>query len=176
MKIKTWQIITVIICLILGVILHFTYEWSGENRIVGLFSAVNESTWEHLKLAFFPMLVMAIIGFLVIGKRTNNYWLAQTIGIIVAITFIVTFFYTYRGVLGKNIDALNIGSFFVAVILGEFVTYKILKSRKTYNAEIVSIIFLVILFFSFILYTFYPLQIPLFENPISGDYGIQSLT
>jgi uncharacterized protein involved in response to NO len=176
MKIKTWQIITVIICLILGVILHFTYEWSGENRIVGLFSAVNESTWEHLKLAFFPMLVMAIIGFLVIGKRTNNYWLAQTIGIIAAITFIVTFFYTYRGVLGKNIDALNIGSFFVAVILGEFVTYKILKSRKTYNAEIASIIFLVILFFSFILYTFYPPQIPLFKDPITGNYGIQDLT
>ena len=176
MKIKTWQIITVIICLILGVILHFTYEWFGENTIVGLFSAVNESTWEHLKLAFFPMLIMAIIGNFVIGKRTNNYWLAQDIGIIVAITFIVTFFYTYRGVLGKNIDALNIGSFLVAVILGKIVTYKILNSRKNYNAEIVSIIFLVILFFSFILYTFYPPQIPLFENPISGDYGIQNLT
>jgi len=176
MKIKNWQIITVIICLILGILLHFTYEWSGENAIVGLFSAVNESTWEHLKLAFFPMLLMAIIGYFVIGKRTNNYWLAQAIGIITAITFIVTFFYTYRGVLGKNIDVLNIGSFCVAVILGEFVTYKILKSRKTYNAELVSIIFLVILFFSFILYTFYPPQIPLFQDPISGDYGIQSLT
>lgn len=174
MNIKTWQIISVIICLILGVILHFTYEWSGENTIVGLFSAVNESTWEHLKLAFFPMLIMAIIGFWVIGKRTNNYWLAQAIGIIVAITFIVTFFYTYRGVLGKNIDVLNIGSFLVAVILGEFVTYKILKSGKNYNAEIVSIIFLIILFFSFILYTFYPLQIPLFKDPITESYGIQN--
>ena len=55
MKIKTWQIITVIICLILGTLLHFTYEWSGENPIIALFSAVNESIWEHLKLAFYPM-------------------------------------------------------------------------------------------------------------------------
>lgn len=39
---------------ILGVLLHFTYEWSGDNPAVGLFSAVNESTWEHLKLIFFP--------------------------------------------------------------------------------------------------------------------------
>ena len=176
MKIKTWQFITVIICIILGIFLHFTYEGSGENKLVGLFSAVNESTWEHLKLIYYPTVLIGIIGYFIIEKKTNNYWLAQTIGIIVAITFIVTFFYTYRGVLGKNIDALNIGSFFVAVILGEFVTYKILKFRKTYNAEIVSIIFLVILFFSFILYTFYPPQIPLFENPISGDYGIQNLT
>ena len=35
---------------VLGVLLHFTYEWSGDNAVVGLFSAVNESTWEHLKL------------------------------------------------------------------------------------------------------------------------------
>ena len=176
MKIKTWQIITVIICLVLGILLHFMYEWTGENTIVGLFSAVNESTWEHLKLAFFPMLIMAIIGYFVIGQRSNNYWLAQAIGIITAITFIVTFFYTYQGILGQNIDALNIGSFFIAIILGEFVTYKILKFRKTYGAEVVSIIFLVILLFSFILYTFYPIRIPLFQDPTTGEYGIQSLT
>ena len=59
----------------------------------------------------------------------------------------------------------------IAIILGEFVTYKILKSKQTYNAEIISIIFLVILLFSFILYTFYPPQIPLFQDPISGNYG-----
>lgn len=176
MKIKTWQIITVIICLILGILLHFTYEWAGENTIVGLFSAVNESTWEHLKLAFFPMLLMAIIGYFIIGKQINNYWIAQSIGIITAIAFIITFFYTYQGVLGKNIDALNIGSFIIAVILGEFITYKIMKSRKIYNAEFVSIIFLVILLLSFVLYTFYPPQIPLFQDPILGGYGIYNLT
>lgn len=165
MKIKTWQIITVIICIALGILLHFTYEWSGGNTIVGLFSAINESTWEHLKLAFFPMLLMSIIGYFVIGKQTNNFWLSQAIGIITAITFIVTFFYTYQGIIGKNIDVLNIGSFVIAIILGEFVTYKILKSRNIYNAELVSIVFLVILFFSFILYTFYPLQIGIFEAP-----------
>lgn len=49
---------------ILGVLLHFTYEWSNDNPAVGLFSAVNESTWEHLKLIFFPMLLLTMIEFL----------------------------------------------------------------------------------------------------------------
>lgn len=173
MKIKTWQIITVIICLILGILLHFTYEWSGEKTLVGLFSAVNESTWEHLKLAFFPMLLMAVIGYFIIGKRSKNYWIAQAIGIITAMSFIIVFFYTYQGVLGTNIDVLNIGSFVIAIILGGFVTYKILKSNKAYNAELLSIFFLSILLLSFILYTFYPPQIALFRDPISGTYGIQ---
>ena len=46
---------------VLGVLLHFTYEWSGDNAVVGLFSAVNESTWEHLKLLFFPFLLLTIL-------------------------------------------------------------------------------------------------------------------
>ena len=172
MKIKTWQIITVIICFILGILLHFTYEWSGENILIGIFSAVNESTWEHLKLAFYPMVIMAIIGYFIIGDRSENYWFAQTLGIVTALIFIISFFYTYRGIIGINIDWLNIGSFIIAIFLGEYITYRILISNKNYNAEEVSVIFLIILLFSFILYTFTPPQIPFFEDPISGSFGI----
>lgn len=172
MKIKTWQIITVIICLILGTLLHFTYEWSGENLIVALFSAVNESTWEHLKLAFYPMLLMANIGYFIIGKRSRNYWMAQTLGMLVAIIFITTFFYTYTGVIGTNFAVLDIGSFIVAILLGEYVTYRLLTSTKAYNAELISIFFLLILLFSFIIYTFSPPKIELFKDPINGSFGI----
>jgi len=175
MKIRTWQIITVIICIILGIVLHFTYEWSGENFIVGLFSAVNESTWEHLKLIYYPFLVMAIIGYFVIGKRSNNYWFAQAVGILVSIMFTLVFFYTYTGIIGINFAWLNIATFIISVILGGYVTYKTLKSRKSYNAELVSIIFLVILFLSFILYTFTPPKIQLFEPPVIGVCGLKSL-
>lgn len=172
MKIKIWQIITVIICLILGILLHFTYEWFEKNLIVGIFSAVNESTWEHLKLAFYPMLIMAVIGYFIIGDMSDNYWLAQALGIITALIFIISFFYTYSGIIGINIDSLNIGSFFIAIFLGEYITYKILISNKNYNAEKVSVIFLIILLFSFILYTFSPPEIPLFEDPRNGSFGI----
>lgn len=168
MKIKTWQIITVIFSIILGTVLHFTYEWSGENVIVGLFSAVNESTWEHLKLIYFPWILMAIIGYFVIGKRTNNYWTAQAVGIITAIVLTIIFFYTYTGIIGMNFGWLNILTFIVAIILGGVVAYNILISRKNYNAELISIIFLIILFLSFILYTFEPPQIALFQDSITG--------
>jgi hypothetical protein len=165
MGIKTWQIITVIVCIILGTVLHFTYEWSEENTIVGLFSAINESTWEHLKLIFFPMVLMAILGYFVIGEKSNNYWFAQAIGIVTAIVFTIVFFYTYTGIIGTNFAWLNITTFVVAIILGGVVTYKILISRKYYDAEVVSIIFLIILLLSFILYTFNPPQIGLFKIP-----------
>lgn len=64
MNLKKWQIIVIIFCLILGTFLHFTYELSNFNPVIGLFSAVNESVWEHLKLLVFPMTLMSIVGIL----------------------------------------------------------------------------------------------------------------
>ena len=66
---------------VLGVLLHFTYEWSGDNAVVGLFSAVNESTWEHLKLLFFPFLLLTILEVLLRGNMLPEQFLpAREIG------------------------------------------------------------------------------------------------
>ena len=93
---------------------------STNNPIVALFSAINESTWEHLKLLFFPMLLTSIIGYIFISKSFNSYWCSRAIGILVSLAFTVVFFYTYSGILGKNIAIIDIISFFISVILGEF--------------------------------------------------------
>lgn len=173
MNLKKWQIIVIVICLILGTVLHFTYELSNYNTIVGLFSAVNESVWEHLKLLAFPMILMALIGFFVVKEQRKNYWLSQVIGIITAMLFVVIFFYTYTGIIGKNIAVLDIGSFIIGIILGEYVIYKILKVENEFKAEIPSIILIIIILLLFITFTFYPPIIPLFEDPIYGTFGFE---
>ena len=161
-----FQIVSAIFTIILGTILHFTYQWSNKNLIVGVFSAINESTWEHLKLIFFPMLFSTILGYFYIGKTIPNFICAKTIGIIVAILFTVVFFYTYTGVLGTNYAILNILTFIFSVILGEYLSYKIMISNFTCNNRI-GIIFLIILFFCFVIFTFFPPKIGLFKNPLS---------
>ena len=50
-----WELAGFLFTGALGVLLHFLYEWSGGNTLAAAFSAVNESTWEHMKLLFFPM-------------------------------------------------------------------------------------------------------------------------
>lgn len=159
-----FQIISVIFTLILGTILHFTYNWSNENSLVGAFSAVNESTWEHLKLLFFPMLLTTIIGYFYIGKNVPNFLCAKTIGINEAILFTIIFFYTYTGILGTNFDILNILTFVFAVFLGEYVSYKIILSYFSCNKKI-AIIILILLLLSFIIFTYLPPKIGLFNSP-----------
>lgn len=171
-SVLTFQIVSAIFTIILGTILHFTYEWSNENLLVGAFSAVNESTWEHLKLLFFPMLITTIIGYFYIGKNIPNFICSKTIGIIVAILFTIIFFYTYTGILGTNFAVLNILTFIFSAILGEFIAYKLMFSIFESNNNI-AIIFLIILLLSFIIFTYSAPQIGLFKDPVTNTYGIQ---
>lgn len=109
-KNKIVYVIGYIVVTILGTLLHFVYEWSNRNRIVGLFSAVNESTWEHMKLAFFPMLLFSLVFMSMYanemkpGKSLSLSSVAANLAesTLLATWFIPVMFYTYSGILGEN--------------------------------------------------------------------------
>ncbi len=160
-----------IFVMILGTLLHFTYEWSGNNQFIASFSAVNESTWEHLKLLFFPMLLTTIIGFFYLEKSCPNYWCARLFGILTAILFTIVFFYTYTGIIGTNFAFVDISIFFVAVILGELVSYKVLVSSFDCNSS-VALVGIILLLACFIIFTYFTPEIGLFKDPVTGLFGI----
>ena len=162
-----FQLFSIIFTLITGTLLHFAYEWSNNNIIVAAFSAVNESIWEHLKLVFYPMLLMTIVGYLFFGKNISNYLTARVEGIIIAMSFIIVFFYTYTGILGTNYAILDIGSFFIAVLMGEIFAYKTINSKSKSNEKL-SVFVLIIILISFIIFTYSPPKIGLFKDPITN--------
>ena len=156
---------------VLGVLLHFTYEWSGDNPIVALFSAVNESTWEHLKLLFFPMLLLTIIELLFAEKRQlpSNYLFARTIGILSGMAFIVIAFYTLTGVFAKLPDAVNITLYFLGVFLALCIENKINRGNSQNHSAFAAIVLLA-LTIAFFVFTKYPPSIGLFANPVLTDF------
>lgn len=165
-----FELISTIFIMILGVILHFTYEWSNNNIIVGLFSPVNESIWEHLKLLYFPMILTTIVGYVYDEKDHVNYICAKLAGIIISMIFTVVAFYTYSGILGKIIDLLNIILFLIAVILGQYTVLRQITLKKQCNKKR-AIIILILIGVIFIVFTFNPPHINLFKNPITGTFG-----
>lgn len=176
-KLLKMQIIVIIVCLILGTLLHFTYQWSGENLFVASFSAVNESVWEHLKLVFYPMLIMAIIAYPFVKQIANNYIEAKTIGIFIAMSFMVVSFFTYTGILGTNFAIINILIFIISIILGEWVAYKLMKTNNesTVITKILASIIIIFFLLCFIVFTYYTPEVNLFRDPISGVYGINRI-
>ena len=148
----------------LGTFLHFTYDLSGENVIVGLFSPINESIWEHQKLLFFAVVFYSVFEYFISGKKIGNYLSATALGILAGILTIVTFFYTYTGIIGYNISFIDIALYYIGVLTYLIVKNIVIKNRffesKTANlAAMTFIIISTVLFFSF---TFYPPKFPFF--------------
>jgi len=165
-----------IFAIVIGSMLHFTFELSGHQPIVGVFSAVNESVWEHLKLGFWPASVWALIEYRSIKKSTNNFLFAKTVGIYLIPIVIPILFYSYTAVIGESVLVIDILTFVVAVIVGQLVSYKLLTHRELPNIlSKISIVALVLLGVAFVLFTLYPPHLPLFRDPVTGEYGITSL-
>jgi len=173
-KLKIWLILGIILTIIFGTLLHFTFEWSGNNPIVGFFSAVNESSWEHLKLLFWPMLLYGLLQYFITGKRYANYLPALAIGILAGMIFILALFYTYSGIVGDNILGMDILTFVLGVIFAYWTAYKVIINGKFSGriGRISGILILIILLTCFIFFTTNPPSIALFQDPITGGYGL----
>ena len=153
---------------VLGDLLKFTYEWSADNAVVGLFSAVNESTWEHLKLLFFPFLLLTILEVLLRGNMLPEQFLpARVLGILAGMGGIVVGFYTLRGVLGRNYDALNIALYFAGVLLSLFVENKRYRKSSLLSTKAAAAV-LLLLTVAFFVFTYCPPDIGLFWDPTVG--------
>ena len=167
------EVAGIVFIVIIGTILHFTFEFSGNQPVVGVFSAVNESVWEHLKLGFWPALVWALIEYRYIKKSTNNFLFAKTVGIYLIPIIIPILFYSYTAVLGESVLVIDILTFVISVIVGQFVSYKLLTYRELPDMlNKISLVALVLLGVAFVLFTFYPPHLPLFRDPVTGEYGI----
>jgi hypothetical protein len=158
---------------IIGTLLHFLYDWTGEIIFVAPFSAVNESVWEHMKLLFVPMFIFALIDYRKWGKNHDNFWCIKLLSITVGLLLIPTLYYTYTGALGITADWFNITIFFLATAIAYYLENRLLKSKAGFCfSSLLAFSVLIILAVLFVFFTFTPLPIPLFSDPTTGNYGI----
>lgn len=158
---------------ILGSLGHFVFEWSGYNSIVGMFFSINESTWEHLKLLFFPYIIWSAIEYLLIDQP-QGFIFCKAISVLAGMMSIVTIFYTYIGITENSNEVINIILFLIGVLIAFAVDYALLKSEciKEKGHNLTGIAIFILLFITFIVFTFMPPLIPLFRDPINFSYGI----
>lgn len=148
-----------------GSLLHFAWEWSGHNPVVGVFAAVSESTWEHPKLAFWPALALASLQRRLYGRPPG--WLPATaVRALLPPVAIVVLFYGYTAVLGAHHLALDIGVFALAVLAGEAAGHALMRRRPSSRARLGAAAALV----AFATLTFDPPALFLFEAPAEGAH------
>lgn len=157
-----------------GTLLHFLYEWSGGSVFAAAFSAVNESTWEHMKLLFVPMFLFSVVQVCVMGKNYPNFLAVRAVSTLAGLALIPVLFYTYTGALGFHVMWVDIAVFFLAD-LGAFALDFRLLGRGRFTSLWQQILGLVVLWglaFCFVWCTFRPVELALWRDPLTGQLGI----
>lgn len=155
-----------------GTILHFLYDWLGKSPLIAPFSGINESTWEHMKLLFWPMLIYAAAEYFPFRDR-KDFWCVKIRGILLGLLLIPVLFYTYNGAVGKSPDWLNITIFFLSAAVAYLYEAKLFKENKLpCKKPKRAIIALLLIALLFVVFTFFTPQIGIFRDPLSGSYGI----
>ena len=168
---RLWQLFGFAQSSLLGTLLHFLYEWIP-SPVTAVFSGVNESTFEHMKLLFWPMLAFAIAqGFFFKGR--SGFWNIKLRSTLLGLILIPIIFYTYNGVIGKSPDWINITIFFVAAAAAYAYEARLFSRDTPYTVpQKYAFLCFVVIALTFAVFTFRTPALEIFRDPLTGDFGI----
>jgi len=159
----------------IGSALHFVFNWTKHNRKIALVAAVNESYWEHIKIAFWPTLILYITEFALGGWKIASFIPAKTVSLWVILIFMVGSVFLYKYFTKRNILALDIGLFGTTILIAQTVgTTLLLDLSASWITIALSMIFLAFIIIPFVRFTLNPPEEPdIFKDPITNKYGIK---
>ena len=173
-KVNLWQLAGFAATALGGTLLHYLYDWTGGAVWVAPFSGVNESTWEHMKLLFWPMLLFAVAESFFFLEHAD-FWCVKARGTVLGLILIPVLFYTYNGAIGKSPDWINIAIFFVAAAIASLYEARQLHTGATdCRHPALAIGLLCVIAALFVLFTFLTPTLAIFRDPISGSFGISA--
>ncbi len=169
------EIVGFAFCLSMSFVFHFAYEWLNKNIGIAWLFATNESVWEHSKIIFYPYLIFSIVEYFVVKSEISSlkvYLTAKSIPLILCIPVMVSIFFTYSGIIGKNFLAIDI-LMTITIIVAMFIfSYKTITHQYTAKYVYLYASIAVILTILIIIFTYYPIHINLFLDNIKNAYGV----
>ena len=168
--------ISIITISILGTLAHFIYESAHHNKTIGLFAAVNESTWEHIKIALTATFIWSLLDGAFFGIN-DNYFLAKITSLLIITFAIPLVFYSYRHFAKHSILVIDISIFYLAIILSQLAFYAILDlPPQGFAVAYLSTLVTFVFFGAYMTLTLKPLKQVLFKDPLTGKYGFPAHT
>ena len=169
-----WMILVEgVLVILVGSMLHFVYDWGRHNKYLGVIGAVNESTWEHTKIALFPMVIaMMVDGLFWSGE--SNYFIGKLLSFLTATVLIPALFYGYKALIKHDVLALDIGIFAVAILVGQAVFY--LMTQVVDLGAVLNFLALdgiLVVLAVLMMMTFLPVRNFIFKDPITKKYGFR---
>ena len=170
-SLKLWALVGFAFVSLFGTLLHFLYDWLGSPLWIAPFSGVNESTWEHMKLLFWPLFLFALFACFFF-RVYDNFWCVKLVCTLVGLLAIPILFYTYNGVIGPSPDWVNIAIFFLSASLTFILEVVLFRKGCLQNCSPrLAFLLLAVIGVLFVIFTFAPPHIGIFRDPITGGFG-----
>ena len=136
-----------------------------------MFSALNERTWEHMKLLVAPTIIVGAIQYFLLNGDYNNVLNAILFLLVTELVTMPLIYETLRLIIHKVPFLITILIFFLSIIFGLIVEFIILNSNVVLLPELVSLIVILIIISLFGIFSYYPPKRFIFKDPITGKYG-----
>lgn len=171
---RTFETAGMLFTLLFGNLLHFVYGWTGQAQWAAYLSAVNESTWEHMKLLVTPWVIWSLVEAVALRGSRRGVLMARALGLLVGVVFIPAVYYTYTGALGVSSMITDVVLFQAAVLLGAWLSWRIMAAGKLTGPlwSILGALVLLGVWGLFLWWTFDPPVLPIFIDPTNGAVGL----
>ncbi len=171
---KNWILLGIPVLFGIGSGLHSLYHILGENLIIGLFAPVNESIWEHSKMVIWPVILWWLLYYRFHGREYDidkDRWYTGALGaLLTTLIAMPALYYFYTAAFGVELLWVDILILLAALALGQFLGLHICRYGNGLPPALIILIFAAIILV-FLLFTFYPPHIPLFQDAVTGEYG-----
>lgn len=161
---------------ILGSLLHFLFDWTKHNRVIGVIAAVNESYWEHIKIAIWPVFLLQLSLFSAGGFQFLSFAPAATIALYTIPVAMTGLVFLYKSISKRNILWIDISIFFLVIAIAQVVFVLLLQEVNPSSGTIlIALAFLVGLVVAFLRFTARPPKEPdVFIDPTNKKYGLKA--
>ncbi|HNW33226.1 MAG TPA: DUF6512 family protein [Candidatus Dojkabacteria bacterium] len=157
--------------ILFGSLLHFTHDWVKKGILLHIFSALNESTWEHMKLLVAPTILVGILQYIFLKGSYQNLFNSIFILLLVEAISIPLLFEPLRILLKKVPFPITILIFILSILFGLLTQSYFLKNNISLFSEEVALLLSLGIVGIFAIFSYYPPKIFLFKDPVTGKYG-----
>lgn len=173
MTLKKIKIIDVLLIFVLCFLTHFLYSWFP-NTLFSIFFPVNESIWEHMKMLFTTIILIALFDFFAFKKwniQTSNFLTSNFISALTSIPIFLTIYIPFYKSFGENM-ILNLTTLFIVIVISQIISYYILQTKNIKHLGYQSFIGIIMCYIIFGILTYYPPKNDLFFDQQDNKYGL----
>jgi hypothetical protein len=151
---------------------HFLFDALGRWPPLGWLAPVNESLWEHIKMAFWPILIIDGPA----GRRLPSIEhgvVCTALSASISALLIIPLFYGYTGVWGEHYLMADIAVFAISVSSGHWVAYRVALGPVPSTASVLAACALALsLGVALIVFTYAPPPMEVFRDSLTGKFGL----